>query len=181
LSPSWGKKVPTALAGELKYFIADTELGWVGILGSSSGLRQTTLPCSSAEQAERLLGNGLKEATLSEKAFAGLVERLKSYLAGKRVEFPDAVDLSRATPFQRRVWKLTRLIPYGETRSYGWIAEKLGKSGAGRAVGQALAKNPLPIIIPCHRVVARDGSLAGYSGGIEMKRHLLKREGDHKA
>jgi len=145
-------------------------------LGSNSGLRQTTLPCPRAEQAERRLGDGLKDANFSKKAFAELAERLKSYFAGKRVEFPDELDLSRATPFQRRVWKLTRLIPYGETRSYGWIAKKLGKAGAGRAVGQALAKNPLPIIIPCHRVVAKDGNLSGYSGGIEMKRYLLKRE-----
>jgi len=168
--------VPTALAGELKYFIADTERGWVGILGSNSGLRQTTLPCPRAEEAERRLGDVLKGATFYKKPFAGLVERLKSYLAGKRVDFPDAVDLSTATPFQRRVWQLTRLIPYGETRSYGWIASHLGKTGAVRAVGQALAKNPLPIIIPCHRVVAGDGNLSGYSGGIEMKRYLLRRE-----
>jgi len=168
--------VPTVLAGELRYLIADTERGWVGISGSHSGLRQTTLPCPGAEEAERRLGDGVKKANLSESPFAGLVERLKSYLAGKRADFPDELDLSTATPFQRRVWQLTRLIPYGETRSYGWIAEKLGKAGAGRAVGQALAKNPLPIVIPCHRVVAGDGNLSGYSGGIEMKRYLLRRE-----
>ncbi len=173
--------MPTALAGELKYFIASTERGWVGILGSYSGLRQTTLPQPSAEDAERRLGDGLKEANLSKKAFAELVERLKSYLAGKRVDFHDELDLSTATPFQRRVWQLVRLIPYGETRSYGWLAEQLGKTGAGRAVGQALAKNPLPIVIPCHRVVAKDGRLGGYSGGIEMKRYLLEREAALKA
>ena len=68
---------------------------------------------------------------------------------------------------------MTRLIPYGETRSYIWLAEQLGKMGAVRAVGQALARNPLPIIIPCHRVVAKDGQLGGFTGGMEIKRQLL--------
>jgi len=74
------------------------------------------------------------------------------------------------------VWQLTRLIPYGETRSYTWVAEQLGKAGAVRAVGQALARNPLPIIVPCHRVVAKDGKLGGYSGGVEKKDYLLRLE-----
>lgn len=161
---------------ELKYLISDIERGWVGVLGSNSGLRQSTLPQPSAREAERLLGDRLKDATFCPSLFAELVERLKSYFAGNRVAFPDKLDLSPATPFQREVWRLTRLIPYGETRSYSWIAKKMGKAGAGRAVGQALAKNPLPIIIPCHRVIASDGRLGGYSGGLETKRYLLQQE-----
>jgi len=101
---------------------------------------------------------------------------LRDYFAGQRVAFADELDLSRATVFQRGVWQLTRLIPYGETRSYGWVAERLGKAGAGRAVGQALGRNPLPVIIPCHRVVAKDGGLGGYSGGVAEKGYLLRLE-----
>ncbi len=97
-------------------------------------------------------------------------------MAGHKVAFPDALDLSAATSFQRQVWQITRLIPYGETRSYSWLAEQLGKAGAVRAVGQALGRNPLPIIIPCHRVVAKDGQLGGYTGGVEIKRYLLNLE-----
>lgn len=143
-------------------------------MGSDSGLLTATTPQPSAPEAERRLGD-LKKATLSEKSFFNTIERLKSYFAGKRVEFPDELDLSSATNFQRQVWRITKLIPYGETRSYGWIARRLGKRGA-RAVGQALARNPLTVIIPCHRVVAGDGKLGGYSGGVGMKKSLLRLE-----
>lgn len=149
-------------------------MGWVGLLGSESGLRAATPPQPSAARAERRLDT--KDAVRSEKYFSDTVARLKDYFSGKRVEFPDELDLSSATDFQRQVWRLTRLIPYGETRSYGWLAARLGKKGAGRAVGQALARNPLPVIIPCHRVVATDGKLGGYSGGVGIKRSLLRLE-----
>jgi len=144
-------------------------------LGSDSGLLAATPPQSSAQKAERRLGDRLKNATPSIKPFRDTIERLKDYFAGKRVEFPDELELSSATNFQRQVWRLTRLIPYGETRSYGWIARQLGKRGA-RAVGQALARNRLPVIIPCHRVVTGDGGLGGYSGGVGLKRSLLRLE-----
>jgi methylated-DNA-[protein]-cysteine S-methyltransferase len=154
-------------------------MGWVGILGSSSGLSATTPPQSSAQKAERLLGD-MKNATHSEKPFRETTERLKDYFSGKKVDFPKELDLSQATEFQRQVWRLTRLIPYGETRSYGWIARRLAKIGAARAVGQALARNPLPVIIPCHRVVSASG-LGGYSGGVGMKKSLLRLEAHHKS
>ncbi|MGD9117166.1 MAG: methylated-DNA--[protein]-cysteine S-methyltransferase [Dehalococcoidia bacterium] len=143
-------------------------------MGSASGLLAATLPQASSQEAERRLGD-LKNAAASDKPFANLIKRLKAYFAGKRVEFPDKLDLSSATDFQRQVWELTKLIPYGEMRSYGWVAKKMGKKGA-RAVGQALARNRLPVIIPCHRVVASDGSLSGYSGGVGVKESLLRLE-----
>ncbi len=164
------------MAGELKYTTFNTDIGWVGVLGSAKGLLQTTLPQPSAQEAENLLGDRVKDATWSDIFFADLMKRLRNYFGGQRVTFPDELDLSQATAFQREVWEVTRLIPYGETRSYTWVAEQLGKAGAVRAVGQALARNPLPIIIPCHRVVASDGKLRGYSGGAEMKRYLLHLE-----
>jgi methylated-DNA-[protein]-cysteine S-methyltransferase len=168
------------MAGELKYLISNTSMGWVGVLGSNSGLLCTTLPQPSAQEAERLLGDRVKDATWSNSFFADLMKRLRSYFAGQRATFPDELDLSPATAFQRKVWQITRLIPYGETRSYSWVAEQLGKAGAGRAVGQALARNPLPIIIPCHRVVASDGKLGGFSGGEGMKSSLLRLEAGHR-
>ena len=145
-------------------------------MGSDSGLLAATPPQSSAREAERRLGDSLKKATRSEKPFGETVERLKAYFAGQRVDFSEKLDLSSATPFQRQVWRLTRLIPYGETKSYGWIAKRLGKIGAARAVGQALARNHLPVIIPCHRVVGSDRGLGGYSGGVRVKKSLLRLE-----
>jgi methylated-DNA-[protein]-cysteine S-methyltransferase len=164
------------VSGELRYTVADVGIGWVGVLGSGSGLLRLTLPQTSAEEAERLLGDRLREAVRSDRFFADLPRRLRNYFAGQRPAFDDELDLAAATAFQGEVWQLARLIPYGETRSYGWMAERLGKAGAGRAVGQALARNPLPIIVPCHRVVARDGKLGGYSGGIDRKKYLLRLE-----
>ena len=161
---------------KLRYIIFNTNMGWVGILGSAKGLLRTTLPQHSAREARRLLGNGVNHAVRSHNLFDGLMERFRVYLSGDRISFPDELDLSGATPFQRKVWEITRLIPYGETRSYTWVAEQVNKPRAARAVGQALARNPLPIIIPCHRVVTIDGRLGGFSGGVETKSRLLHLE-----
>ena len=161
---------------ELRYIIFNTNMGWVGILGSAKGLLRTTLPQHSAREARQLLGNRVNHAVRSHNLFDGLMERFRVYLSGDRITFPDELDLSGATPFQRKVWEITRLIPYGETRSYTWVAEQDNKPRAARAVGQALARNPLPIIIPCHRVVTTNGQLGGFSGGVETKSCLLQLE-----
>ncbi len=161
---------------QLNYTVFNTDMGWVGMLASAKGLLGTTLPQRSAQEACQLLGDSVSHATWSLHLFKDLVERLKVYFSGQRTTFPDKLDLSRATHFQREVWEITRLIPYGETRSYAWVAEQIKKPQAMRAVGQARGKNPLPIIIPCHRVVASDGKLGGFGGGVEMKRSLLSLE-----
>lgn len=161
---------------ELRYIIFNTNMGWVGILGSAKGLLRTTLPQHSAQEARRLLGNRVNHAVRSHNLFDGLMERFRVYLSGERITFPDELDLSGATPFQRKVWEITRLIPYGETRSYTWVAEQVNKPRAVRAVGQALARNPLPILIPCHRVITTNGKLGGFGGGVETKSRLLHLE-----
>jgi methylated-DNA-[protein]-cysteine S-methyltransferase len=164
------------MTGELKYIVFNTNMGWVGILGSDKGLLRTTLPQHSAQEARQLLGSGVNYAVWSHNLFNSLIERLKTYFRGGKIAFPDELDLSGATPFQRKVWEITRLIPYGETRSYTWVAEQIKNPKAVRAVGQALARNPLPIIIPCHRVVTFNNQLGGFSGGVEMKKRLLRLE-----
>ena len=161
------------MTGKLKYITFDTDMGWVGILGSAKGLLRVTLPQPSVHEVRQLLGDSVNYAIWSPHLFKDLMERLRIYFSGHRTTFPDELDLSLATPFQREVWEITRLIPYGDTRSYTWVAEQIKKPRAMRAVGQALGRNPLPIIVPCHRVVASDGKLGGYSDGVEMKRYLL--------
>ena len=161
---------------QLNYTIFNTDMGWVGMLASAKGLLGITLPQRSAQEAYQLLGNNINYAIWSPHLFRDLIERLRVYFGGHRTTFPDKLDLSQATHFQREVWEITRRIPYGETRSYAWVAEQIGKPRAARAVGQALGKNPLPIIVPCHRVVASDGKLGGFGGGVEMKKHLISRE-----
>ncbi|MBA2946674.1 methylated-DNA--[protein]-cysteine S-methyltransferase [Streptomyces sp. PSKA28] len=105
-------------------------------------------------------------------AFAEIATQLKAYFAGELKEFTLPLHL-HGTPFQRTVWEQLRKIPYGETRSYGELAHELGNPKASRAVGLANGRNPVGIIVPCHRVVGADGSLTGYGGGLERKQQLL--------
>ncbi len=112
-----------------------------------------------------------------EGSFCEFKERLTNYLKGKKISFPEPLDLRGSTPFQRTVWEITTTIPYGEMRSYSWLAERAGHPRAERAVGRSLALNPLPILIPCHRVVRKNGKLGGFSRGLEFKRRLLELEG----
>lgn len=113
------------------------------------------------------------------RPFGGVIDQLDEYFAGERTEFDLPLRLD-GTPFQRTVWEQLRLIPYGETRSYGQLADALGKSGASRAVGLANGKNPVGIIVPCHRVIGSTGSLTGYGGGLDRKRRLLAFEGSSR-
>ncbi len=111
------------------------------------------------------------------KALDAVKRELDEYFAGKRARFELSVDLSALTPFQRRVLAATKRVPFGEKRTYREIATRAGMPTAARATGGALGANPIPIVVPCHRVVAADGSLHGYAGGLDRKRWLLKLEG----
>jgi len=103
------------------------------------------------------------------------IRQIEEYLQGRRTAFDFPLDLS-GTDFQVAVWRELLRIPYGQTRTYGEIAKKLGKPRAARAVGMANHDNRIPIVVPCHRVVGHDGSLTGYAGGLHMKRQLLEIE-----
>ena len=119
------------------------------------------------------IGDGWVE---SEGRTADCARQLAEYFAGRRRRFDLPLDL-RGTDFQKRCWRELLKIPYGETRSYGDIARAIGNPAAVRAVGLANGKNPIAIIVPCHRVIGSDGSLTGYGGGLENKRRLLELEG----
>ncbi|MFB7600967.1 methylated-DNA--[protein]-cysteine S-methyltransferase [Streptomyces sp. NPDC056160] len=107
-----------------------------------------------------------------DRCFAEAADQLAAYFAGRLKEFTLPLRLA-GTPFQRRVWDQLRAIPYGETRTYGELAHALGSPQASRAVGLANGKNPVGIIVPCHRVIGANGSLTGYGGGLARKRRLL--------
>lgn len=162
----------------LSYHIWETNRGWLGMGSSSAGLCQIVLPQPSPQAVRRQFDASKAEIVLDTSCFGDLPQRLCRYLKGEKVDFPDKLDLAGATPFQRSVWEIVRSIPYGETRSYAWVAQQLGKPGGARAVGQALARNPLPVIIPCHRVVKGNGGLGGYTAGLRFKRYLLDLEAD---
>ncbi len=117
------------------------------------------------------------EGRESEKSFKTIRFLLDRYLKGERVDFDMEIDISGESPFTQKVLRELQKIPYGEVRSYGWIGKRLGYEIAARAVGQAAKRNPIPIIIPCHRVIAEGGKLGGFSSGIEIKKKLLSIEG----
>jgi O-6-methylguanine DNA methyltransferase len=112
----------------------------------------------------------------SAEALQPFVRELEEYFAGRRREFSFPLDL-RGTDFQLACWRALVAIPYGETRSYADIARAVGRPSGFRAVGMANNRNPIAIVVPCHRVIASDGSLCGYGGGLDLKRKLLELEG----
>ena len=150
--------------------------GWVGILASPAGIRRLSLSQESPADAIEFLTDGGREPAV-EAHFPDLKARLERYFGGEDAPLDDELDLV-GTDFQRRAWEAARAIPRGETRSYGWIARSIGSPGAARAVGQAMRANPVPFIVPCHRVVGSGGAMRGYGGpdGVDMKLSLLAME-----
>ena len=157
--------------------VVETKIGWIGLAWSARGLVSLQLPRSTQAAAERILQREYPQGAWRASAPAEMLRELKEYAEGRRRAFELPLDWSSIKPFQRAVLKATSTIPFGETRSYGWVAHKIGKPRAFRAVGHALATNPIPIILPCHRVIGSDGGLHGYGGGLPMKAMLLKLEG----
>jgi O-6-methylguanine DNA methyltransferase len=136
--------------------------------------QQTLRPNPRDLRTER--GHERAQFELSESLMRIYLQQLEEYFAGKRREFTFALD-PRGTDFQLSCWRALLAIPYGETRSYADIARAVGRPKGFRAVGMANNRNPLAIVVPCHRVIASDGTLCGYGGGLDVKRKLLELEG----
>lgn len=168
-----------------------TALGWVGLAAVENGSKATVcriiVPCTSRRQVEHELKSlrnpqsAVRKSPPRTSSLSSFLReartQLEEFLAGKRRDLDIPVDLSEGTSFQRQVWRALHRIPYGRVRSYKWVAERVGGSRYARAVGMALGANPVPLVIPCHRVVAHDGSLGGFTGGLGTKRKLLGLEG----
>lgn len=105
-----------------------------------------------------------------------VAEELTAYFAGELTEFTVALHVRRGSRFERAVWEQMKLIPYGETRSYGFVADAVGEPAGAQAVGVACNRNPLPVIVPCHRIIGADRKLVGFGGGLKLKRMLLEHE-----
>lgn len=153
----------------------------MGVSRSDTGLRSIILPRPAHREVADILfasreSKETRKDDVVDSQLRELAVRLEKYLEGYTVFFPDKVDLEGATPFQQEVWLELRNIPYGSTISYGCLASRLGKPNSARAVGQALASNPLPIVLPCHRVIGSKGNLTGYAGGLDFKKSLLRLE-----
>jgi O-6-methylguanine DNA methyltransferase len=155
----------------------DSPIGTLRAASTARGLAFLGLPRAGGRGFGGWLARALPGAR-REAAFAPNREAIRqvlAYLEGKRTEFELALDL-RGTPFQRGVWEALLRIPYGETRSYAEIARAVGAPRAVRAVGSANGANPVPLVVPCHRVIASGGRLGGYGGGPDLKRRLLAME-----
>lgn len=163
--------------GEVFYCLRQCPVGWLALLGTDRGLRRVSL---QPEPGEALagLGESAQCAVDSPAAFAGALAAFDAYFAGDTAALEGVkVELTDASPFFAAAWQACRGIPPGETRSYQWLAEAAGNPKASRAAGQAMAKNPLPLVIPCHRVVGSGGGLHGYGGGgVGVKTRLLEME-----
>lgn len=164
----------------LYHAVVETPLGWVAVLASDRGVRRITLPQKDPAVARAQLV-ALEGPELGEERpdkLADLLRRLVAFYSGEAVTFQDIhVDYSGRPPFFVAVWEQVRRLPRGHTATYGEIARRLGKPAAARAVGRAMATNPVPPVVPCHRVVGRNGHLVGFGGGLEMKATLLQMEG----
>lgn len=169
----------------LYYDIFETRQGWVGVLASDAGIRRTTLPEPSVEACRERLGEEIDCAERTPEKFMGLRGKVERFLEGECVDFGEVrIDVEDASAFFRSAWEACRTIPVGETRTYRWLAAAAGRPNAPRAAGQAMARNRLPMVIPCHRVIASDGSLGGYGRGktrLDLKERLLEMENEAAA
>lgn len=151
--------------------VIDTPIGPLLLVGGADGLREIRFHASPADAAGPAGTNGDGAEVVAEAA-----RQLDAYFAGTLRTF-DLPLAPAGTEFQLAVWHALRAIPYGRTESYGQLARRIGRPKAVRAVGAANGRNPLPIVLPCHRVIGGDGSLTGYGGGLPIKQALLELEG----
>ncbi|MFQ5688593.1 MAG: methylated-DNA--[protein]-cysteine S-methyltransferase [Candidatus Scalindua sp.] len=161
----------------ISYSCLDSPFGPVFIAETIRGVCLVSLSKISEAKFQPLLRQRFqKEIIRDDKRLKIVIHELTSYFNGRQVNFKSMLDLSIGTEFQRKVWEKVSKIPYGELRSYKWIADEIGNPHSVRAVGNAVGKNPVPPIIPCHRVIRSDGKLGGFSSGIALKKWLLKLE-----
>lgn len=156
-----------------KLWVYEMSMGPIGIAEDGEGI--TNIFMADERMAKRMEGMEREKTPLIEQA-AG---QLKEYLAGVRREFDLPLHL-QGTDFQKKVWDALQKIPYGETRSYQQLAAMVGNEKACRAVGMANNKNPVMIVVPCHRVIGKNGKLVGYAGGLDRKESLLRLEREHR-
>ena len=159
------------------YTLFSSPIGPIGMAATSRGLCRLSLNVADEPAFCRKLQRVYCRPVIRwDDRFTDLVARLRAYLTGKRVRFKTRFDLLEGTAFHQKVWRGLRRIPYGQTRSYRSVAQSIGHPQSFRAVGGACGKNPIAVLIPCHRVIGADGKLGGFTGGLPLKRWLLQSE-----
>ncbi len=159
------------------YTVFKNPIGLTGLIATSKGLVRIINKLTSEKSLEKYLSQITRhDISKSPTHFKDLIKQFSLYFKGDLKIFDYPLDMSLGTPFQQNVWKKLLTIPYGDTRSYQWLARAIKNPLAARAVGNANGKNPLSIIVPCHRVIRVNGEMGGYTGGVSIKRFLLKHE-----
>jgi len=163
---------------DVTYSQFETPIGLIWIASSEAGVCYLALPNQGRETFLARLQKAWPDSLLAEslERNSNPAEEVLAYFAGEVRAFESPLDVRAGTPFQQDVWRAVAAIPYGETCSYGDIARTIGRPRSFRAVGAANGANPLPIFVPCHRVIGSDGSLTGYGGGMALKQWLLENE-----
>jgi methylated-DNA-[protein]-cysteine S-methyltransferase len=162
---------------DVAYDLADSPLGPLLLAATEAGLCRVSFDPEPERELDGLASVFGVRVLRSPKPVDAARRELDEYFDGRRREFDLPVDLSRLPDFQRSVLSELRLVPFGEVQTYGRLAARIGRPRAARAVGGALNRNPVPIVVPCHRIIGSSGSLVGYGGGLERKRALLGLEG----
>ena len=162
---------------DVAYDVTDSPLGPLLVAASDRGVCRISYEPDAEAELETLARTHGVRVLRSPHALAPLRRELADYFEGRRRVFDVRVDVGSLRGFQRNVLTELARVPYGETATYGALAARIGRPRAARAVGGALNRNPIPIVLPCHRVVGASGTLVGYAGGLERKRALLALEG----
>jgi methylated-DNA-[protein]-cysteine S-methyltransferase len=164
----------------MRYTIFETRWGWFGLADSGAGVCRTCLPTPNRDLVQQALLTGLDDASCDAGLLTELQQRIVAYFEGENVDFSTdpAVDLADRSAFDRAALTACRRIGPGQTITYGELAVKIGRPGAARAVGNVMARNPVPLIVPCHRVLCSSGALGGFSapGGTATKQRMLQLE-----
>ncbi|SDY19004.1 methylated-DNA-[protein]-cysteine S-methyltransferase [Micromonospora pattaloongensis] len=150
----------------MRWTLVDSPIGELSVAADGAGVCGVRFGAIESAAAPELPDEPLRAA----------VAELRAYFAGELTAFTVPLSVPRGSDFERAVWREMTTVPYGETRTYGDVAKALGEPGAARAVGVACNRNPIPVIVPCHRIVGAGGKLVGFGGGLPRKRHLLELE-----
>ena len=168
------------MPGMIAYTIVKTKWGYFGLAGTQAGLLRTCLPTPRASRVKSLLLESYPSARHEKYLLSALQEQIRSYFQGGYVDFHKEIPilLEGLSPFARSVLAACRNVRYGQTISYGTLAAMAGSPKAARAIGGVMARNPMPLIIPCHRVIRADGKIGGFSatGGVPLKKRMLQLE-----
>ncbi|MHB1458507.1 MAG: methylated-DNA--[protein]-cysteine S-methyltransferase [Armatimonadota bacterium] len=159
----------------------ETSYGWVGVVMNDNRISRLILPDKDKTHLEATLKNIEPDAPLeSGQLSKSVIDQISNYFTGTVLDFNLQVDYTDATTFEQKVWEAARKIPYGTTVSYTDLAQTIGNPNACRAVGNALGRNPVPVVVPCHRILRSDGTLGGFSAGLSWKEVLLNIERKNK-